>query len=187
MGAKTTTKRTYPWKDRIGDVPYTFRLMTPDDGELLTEFTSNMSEDELLFLRMDITRPEVREIWLENVRRGRTTTLFALDEKGKIAGYSSLHRSDLLCTRHHGELRVFVHHSVRGNGLGQVLIAELYQVAQDLKLERVTMNIAREQQGLRQLLESMGFRVEALLTDWLKSRDGRLHDLVIMSYAVGED
>jgi L-amino acid N-acyltransferase YncA len=187
MGAKTVTKRTYPWKDRIGDVDYTFRLMTHEDKDLVSEFTSTMTEDEQLFLRMDITRPEVRDIWLENVRKGRTITLFALNAKGKIAGYSTLHRSDLMSTRHHGEMRVFVQHSVRGNGLGQVLIGEMFQVARNLKLERITMNIAREQQGLRQLLEGMGFRVEALLTDWLKSRDGRLHDLVIMSHTVGED
>lgn len=187
MGAKTAAKRTYPWKDRIGDAEYTFRMMTPDDRDLLAAFTSNLSEDELLFLRKDITRAEVRDVWLDHVRSGLTVTLLALDTKGKIAGYSSLHRSELLCTSHHGEMRVFVQHSVRGNGLGQVLIGELFQVAKALKLERIIMNIAREQQGLRQLLEGMGFRVEALLTDWLKSRDGRLHDLVIMSNSIGDD
>lgn len=187
MGTKTASKRTYPCTEQIGGSEYTFRLMTPEDGGALTQFTAKLPADDLLFLRMDITKPEVVAAWAQKVRDGRTTTLLAFDEKDKIVGYCSLHRSELLCTQHHGELRVFVHGKVRGVGLGQFLVAELFRVARAQKLERITMNIAREQVGLRQMLEGMGFRVEALLTDWLKSRDGRLHDLVIMSYKVDED
>jgi L-amino acid N-acyltransferase YncA len=185
MGTKIA-KRTYPCTERIGGTQYSFRLMTPDDAALLGQFTAKLPEDDLLFLRMDITKPEVIAAWADKVRDGRTTTLLAFDEKDKIVGYCSLHRSELMCTQHHGELRVFVHSKVRGVGLGQFLVSEIHRVARERHLERITMNIAREQAGLRQMLEGMGFNVEALLTDWLKSRDGRLHDLVIMSYKVDE-
>jgi hypothetical protein len=43
------------------------------------------------------------------------------------------------------------------------------------------MYVLADQQGARRMLEPQGFKPEALLADWVKTRDGRHHDLVILA------
>jgi hypothetical protein len=44
--------------------------------------------------------------------------------------------------------------------------------------------MAREQDGARRMFQRLGFTAEALLADWIQDRDGKQHDLVLMSYDV---
>ena len=42
-----------------------------------TALCANLSEDDLLFLRTDITDPAVVDDWIENLRKGTTITILA--------------------------------------------------------------------------------------------------------------
>lgn len=174
-------KRKFPYTDRLGGHEITFKLLSREDADTLEQFTSTLSRDDLMFLRLDVRSPEAREQWLKNVDEGHTVTVLALDEKGAIVGYGSLHVNTRTWTSHIGEFRILVIPALRGSGLSTKLINEIFQIARELKLERLVVHVAREQRRFRALLEEMGFQAEALLTDWVKSRDGRTHDLVIMS------
>lgn len=186
MASSTKTQRTFPWTDRIGGHSITFRLMSPQDGARLLSFTQGLSKDDMMFLRMDISQPDVIDEWVQNVQTGRTITVLAETEEGEIIGYCSLHTNERLWTRHIGEIRVFVLHQYRGIGLASKLVTEMFQIAREQRLDRIVFNIAREQPHMQQMLQGLGFKVEALLTDWLMDRDGRTHDLLIMSYDVRE-
>jgi L-amino acid N-acyltransferase YncA len=183
---KLKSKRAFPWTGKIGGHEITFRLMAPEDGARLLNFTQGLSKDDMMFLRMDISQPEVIEEWVQNVQMGRTITVLAFNEKDDIVGYCSLHTNERLWTRHIGEIRVFVLHEYRGIRLASRLVTEMFQIAREQNLDRITFNIAREQPHMQQMLEGLGFKVEALLTDWLMDRDGRTHDLLIMSHDVKE-
>jgi hypothetical protein len=41
--------------------------------------------------------------------------------------------------------------------------------------------MAIEDKGAQHVVEELGFKAEAILTDWVKTRDNRTHDLLIMS------
>jgi L-amino acid N-acyltransferase YncA len=181
--AKITTKRRFPVTERIGDDEITFRLMDSSDKAALQDFANSLSKDEMMFLRMDIANSEVLDEWFKNIDDGHTLTVVAY-HGDSIAGYCSLHSNTRTWTSHIGELRVFVGEQYRGSGLSKRLLSEVFQIGRELKLERLVMNLAREQARFRKFLEEMGFQAEALLTDWLKSRDGRTHDLVIMSHSL---
>ncbi len=86
--------------------------------------------------------------------------------------------------RHLGEVRIIVGGRLRGEGLGSLLVQELFAVGQDLGLTKIVARMVREQNGARRMFEKLGFAAEALLTDWVTDRSGKTRDLVIMSYDV---
>jgi len=184
--AKLKSERTFPWTERIGGQEVTFRLLSVKDRDAMLAFTRGLGTDDMMYLRMDISQPEVVDEWIENVQSGRSFTVIAVDEAKKIVGYATLHRNAKSWTRHIGEIRVFVGSTMRGVGLARRLVTEIFQIAKEQKLQRLVVNIARDQLHVKQMLERLGFKPEALLTDWLMSRDGKTHDLVIMSHNLDE-
>ncbi|HLC28564.1 MAG TPA: GNAT family N-acetyltransferase [Dehalococcoidia bacterium] len=176
-------RRTYPWTTSVDGVRLTFRLMEPSDREAILEFARSLPNDDLIFLRTDITEPKTVDAWINYLKAGRTITVVA-DDGGKLAGYASIHLNDALWTRHVGELRVLVGRDHRGIGLGKRLTNEAFAIAKDLGLRKITAQMPTEQRGARGVFERLGFRPEALLADHVMSRDGQTHDLLIMSYDV---
>lgn len=174
----------YPWTDKFGRFDITFKLMRPQDEatveQALLKFTQSLPAGDLVFLRMDITHPEVVREWVENILRGRTITVLA-EADGEVIGYGNLHLSRLQWTRHIGEIRVLVGAKYRGLGLGEALVNELLKIAVENGLLRAVAHIGSEQPRVRAMFERLGFHAEALLTDWLKDRNHQKHDLVIMS------
>ena len=170
----------------MGGQEITFRLLTQNDREGMLKFTKQMTADDMMYLRLDISQPEVLDEWIESTQSGRSMTVVAADEDGGIVGYCTLHRNLKSWTRHIGEIRVFVSSKMRGHGLARKLVNEIFQIAKQQNVQRLVVNIARDQLHIQQMLQRLGFKVEALLTDWLMARDGRTHDLVIMSHSVDE-
>lgn len=184
MATAAEPKRKYPWTKKFGPHTVTFRLMTPEDTESIEKtvlrFANSLPASDLIYLRMDITQPEVVEEWMHNIRIGRTKTVL-VEEDGIVVGYANLHKSPLQWTRHIGEVRVLISPKHRGIGLGEALFTELSALAKAEGLERVISHTPSGQPRVRTMLESLGFEAEALLTDWLMDRNNETHDLIIMS------
>ena len=178
-----TVRRTYPWTTNVGGVRLTFRLMEPSDRDAIIAFARSLPNDDLIFLRTDITEPKTVDAWMNYIKSGRTISVVA-EADGKLAGYASIHLNEALWTRHVGELRVLVGREQRGIGLGKRLTNEAFAIAKDLGLKKITAQMPTEQRGARQVFERLGFRPEALLADHVMSRDGHTHDLLLMSYDV---
>lgn len=174
----------YPWTEKLGRYDITFKLMRPQDEatveQALLKFTQSLPASDLVFLRMDITQPDVVREWVENILRRRTITVLA-EVNGEVVGYGNLHLSRLQWTRHIGEIRVLVGAKYRGLGLGETLANEMMKLARENGLLRVVAHIGSDQPRVRAMFERLGFHAEALLTDWLKDRNHQKHDLVIMS------
>ncbi len=178
-----TIQRTYPWKTSLGGTNVTFRLMSPADKDAMLEFARSLPNEDLIFLRTDITQAKTVDSWIAYVKNGRTITVLA-EVDGKISGYATIHVNDALWTRHVAELRVLVGRGHRGIGLGKRLTNEGFSIAKDMGLRKITAQMTTEQRSARQVFEHLGFRPEALLADHVISRDGHLHDLLVMSYDV---
>jgi RimJ/RimL family protein N-acetyltransferase len=183
MTRESVSKRTYPWTTSVKDKQITVRLMKPEDGEALLAFARSLPEDDLLFLSVDITRPEVVEQWERNVQSGRTSTVLA-EADGKLIGHGTLYISELTWTRHLGEIQLLISREHRGYGLGSLLANEVFAIAQEQNLQKVIARMASEQRGAMQVFERLGFKAEALLADYVMDRQGRTHDLIVMSYDV---
>ena len=183
MTSESVSKRTYPWKANVKDKEITVRLMTPEDSNEMLAFAGSLPENDLLFLSIDITRPEVVEGWARNVRAGRTFTVVA-EADGKLIGHGTLYISELTWTRHMGEIQLLISPQHRGGGLGSLLANEVFAIAQERGLQKIVARMASEQRGAMQVFERLGFKAEALLADYVMDREGRTHDLIVMSYDV---
>ena len=176
--------RTYPRSLPLADGrTVTLRRMNSVDADRVLAFARSLPPDDLLFLRTDITDAAVVAQWVANLESGRTLTVLA-EAGGTVIGYSSVHKNEVSWQRHLGEMRIQVAPSARAQGLGRVLAAEMFAIARDEGLGKIVVQMTEEQRAARALVERLGFRVEALLQDFVIDRDGRTHDVVLMSYDV---
>jgi len=136
-----------------------------------------------MFLRVDITDPDVVDEWIRNVENGLSTTLLAFDADG-LVGYATVHRTRAPWTRGVGELRVNVAPGYRARGLGRSLTAQIFDLARGLGLRKVMANMTTDQHGAQAAFRRLGFVPEALLADYVEDRNGTPRDLVMMSYDI---
>ncbi len=176
---------TYPASHLIGDADITFRLMTGADRDRMLEFTRALPEQDLLFMRHDITQEPVVDNWVRNIEAGKTFTILAEDGE-RLVGYTSLHLSESQWTRHLGEIRLLVGPHERGNGLGGELARCIFAQARQQKLKKLMVRMMSSQQDAQALFHHLDFIPEALLNDWTIDREGRTHDLIIMSREVDD-
>ena len=182
--ATSDIRPQYPKKIHSTDGrEFTIRLMEPTEADrsAITTFANRLNEDDLLYLRTDITDPAVISQWIQNLVSGNTTTLIA-EANDEVAGYASVHREQAQWTRCVGELRVNAARQFRGIGLGRALVAEAFNLGQALGLRKLCGMITPDQNGARTAFERLGFRVEAALHDWVQDRRGRLRDILVLTY-----
>lgn len=183
MTRESVSKRTFPWTTTIKDKTITIRLMKPEDGDQLLAFARSFPEHDLLYLSIDITRPEVIEGWVKHVEEGRTLTVMA-ETGGQLIGHGTLYLSELTWTRHMGEIQLLINPAYRGGGLGSLLANEVFALAQERGLQKIIARMAADQKGALLVFERLGFKAEALLADFVMDRQGRTHDLIVMSHDV---
>lgn len=160
------------------------RLMAPTDRDAVVSFARKLPEEDLLFLRVDLTEEKVVDEWIQNLETGHSTSLVAYDASGLI-GYATVHRNSAPWTRRVGEIRVNVSPGYRGKGLGRVLTSQIFDLARALGLNKLIANMPSDQHAAQAAFRHLGFMPEALLADYMEDRNGTIRDLVIMSYNIG--
>ncbi|OAI39752.1 hypothetical protein AYO38_07050 [bacterium SCGC AG-212-C10] len=155
--------------------------MEASDAERVLDFARSLPEEDVLFLRSDITSPEGVAYWVSNLEQGATFTLLAIVD-GAVAGYASVHRNPARWTRRVGEIRVNVGAAHRGSGLGKILINDIFDAARGMGLKKLSAMMTIEQSQAQKVFRRLGFQVEAVLADWVEDRLGQPHDLLIMAY-----
>lgn len=159
------------------------RLMSRADRDAVLAFARSLPEEDLLFLRVDLTEPAVIDDWIRNLESGDSTSLVAYDDNG-LVGYATVHRNRARWTRRVGEIRVNVSPAYRARGLGRRLTAQIFDLARALGLKKLIANMTVDQPGAQAAFRRLGFVPEALLADYVEDRNGVSRDLVIMSYEI---
>src|SRR5690349_11844225 len=181
--SNAATNRTYPWTTTLQEKQITLRLMQASDRDAVLAFAKALPADDLLFLPLDITHPKVVDGWMRSLETGRTKTVLA-ESEGRLLGMGTLVRSETTWARHLGNIRLLVSREARGIGLGNLLANEVFTLAEGAGLQKVVAQMAAEQRGAVAVFERLGFKAEALLADYVMDREGRTHDLIVMSYDV---
>jgi L-amino acid N-acyltransferase YncA len=176
--------RTYPRTLTCDGTPVTVEPMVRGDAQALAAFVQTLPAHDLLFLTRDITHPKVLAAWMEAIDEGRLKSLVARENR-EFVGCTAIVLHELSWWRHVGELRVLVAPAWRGRGLGRVLIQESFVQALELGLEKLCVQMTVDQVAAISVFESLGFRAEALLRKHVKDREGRTHDLALLSHDVG--
>jgi RimJ/RimL family protein N-acetyltransferase len=174
----------YPKQVRLpGGEEIEIRLMTGEDRDAVCEFARGLAEEDLMFLRVDLTEPAVIDQWIRNLETGHSTSIVAYDGTG-LVGYATVHRDPARWTRRVGEIRVNVSPAYRARGLGRTLTSQIFDLARSLGLRKLMANMTVDQSGAQAAFRRLGFVPEALLADYVEDRSGTPRDLVIMSYDI---
>jgi L-amino acid N-acyltransferase YncA len=185
-GTRSSSPQTAGYPRRLtlkGKRGVQVRPMTYEDADALHRFFTGIPEEDLLFLRRDVTDRDVIESWAQDVAAEQSFTLLA-EQGGRVVGAASIHRSRIPWTAHVGELRVVVDAERRVLGLGTALVQAAFLEALGRGIEKIVAEMAQEQKGAITVFQKLGFRVEGLFRDHVRDRRGRKHDLVVMAHEV---
>ncbi len=175
----------YPATIELNGDQIELRPMTPSDARMMLLFARSLPLHDLLFLPRDITREEVVEEWGRDLEAGRYDTIVALRGQA-IIGYTTVASDGLDWTRHVAELRVLVSPAARGLKLGRVLTEQAFAIAGQRGVRKMIAKMTSDQRAAIRVFGHIGFEKEARLRRQLIDRDGKLHDLQIMSLNVEE-
>lgn len=177
--------RTYPrtMTSEVGEIAV--RYMQPNDEDSILAFATALPTHDLLFLRRDISHRKVVSAWMRELESTASGSLIALCD-GKVVGCAAIIRDELSWSKHVAELRILTSVPMRGKGLGQFLIRESFAVALTLGVEKLVVQMTVDQTKGISIFEGLGFAAEALFRDHVKDRDGKKHDVAILSLDVEE-
>lgn len=159
------------------------RAMGEEDLGPVLQFARSLSDHDLLFLRRDITVPADIDAWLADIAIGRNFTQMAFQED-LLVGYASVSISHLHWKQHVAELRVLTSPLVRGKGLGRLLTNDAFRLAMDIGVEKMVAQMTPDQEAAIGVFYRLGFEQEARLRAEVRDRDGRKHDLLVLSLDV---
>jgi L-amino acid N-acyltransferase YncA len=157
----------------------TLRPLLKSDEGALVEYFQEMPLEDRLCLKEDVTDPKVIENWIYELDYDNVLPLIALDN-GQIVGDATLHFSPIGWTRHQGELRLTTDTGYRVKGLGTLLVQNLIDIATQLGLEQLSVEIAPVLDKAFYLFEKMGFEEVATLKGFIKDIEGNESDLVLL-------
>jgi RimJ/RimL family protein N-acetyltransferase len=161
------------------------RLMSAADEGRVLAFAQGLPTHDLLFLPRDISQPKVLAAWVRAIEAGSMTTLLAV-QGDKVVGCAAIFRDPHSWSPHVGELRVVTAPSMRGKGAGRALIQHCFALMLQNGIEKIVAHMTIDQQGAIAVFESLGFRSEGLLREHVQDRDGKRHDIVILSHDVAK-
>lgn len=179
----TDTARSYPRTVTLGGEPFELRFMTQGDELAIAAFADALPPHDLLFMRRDITQPKVIAAWLRSLEDGSITTLLAT-RNGRVCGCAAIIRDELSWSPHVGEMRLVLDPGVRGRGLGRAMAEECFAVALGIGVEKLVASMTVDQQAAIAVFEELGFRPEAMLSEHVRDRDGKKHDVALLSHDV---
>jgi L-amino acid N-acyltransferase YncA len=182
----TLTASTFPFSSEFRGQFVTFRRMCPGDKEIFRSFMRSLPAKDNYYLLVDVRSDQAIDRWAEEVESGHTLGVIALDADHRMIGYCSVDTNELPWNRHTGEIRMSVALAYRGYGIGRALANQVFAMARAHGLEKIWSRMAAGQMASQNVFESLGFRAEAVLSDFVKNEDGLTEDLVIMSYDAGE-
>ena len=159
------------------------RLMTPSDEKQVLAFAKKLPTHDLLFLPRDITQPKVIAAWVRAIDAGTMTTLLALGRRPRRRLRRHLSRSAFLVTAFRRTARG--HHTQRARqgrgpradpGLLRADVANRHRKNRGPDDDRP----ARRHRRIRK----PRFPQRGLLREHVQDRDGKRHDIVILSHDV---
>lgn len=159
------------------------KLFSAQDRSAVEAFAAKLPTHDLLFLSRDIQHPKVIDAWIETIEEGGIVSLNAW-VSGEVVGTSAIVRDRLGWSAHVAELRLLVAESVRGKGVGRLLLEHSFRLAVAAGAEKLMARMTPDQKTAIMLFEELGFRGEAMLRDYVRDRDGKVHDIVMLSLDV---
>ena len=154
------------------------RPMQPGDRAGLSALFTAVSQEDLRFLRQDVTDPAVIDEWFEDYDLRRVFPLVAL-VNDRIVGDATLHMGEGP-QRHLAWLRIYVAPEFRRRGVARMLVEGLVDVARKMGLHQVLAEVIRPRVKVIKLFEALGFSRELRYPDYFMAPDGEVFDTDVL-------
>jgi len=155
------------------------RPMTQEDHELLVEYYSAISDEDLRYLRHPVKDPNLIKQWCDQLDYGRTLPLLAI-VKDRVVGTATLHFFEGP-KRHVGEVRILLSRDFRKRGLGIKMTRALVDLARKHGLSMLYAEIIADMSKVVKAFEQIGFTSRTTLDDFFMFPDGDCADVVVMT------
>jgi RimJ/RimL family protein N-acetyltransferase len=155
------------------------RIITREDEDRLLMFFLTIPESERNFLRFDLTERENLDSWFAGPGWGEVFPVLA-EINGRPVAVAVLKGYRTPWFAHIGESWMLVGEHMRSLGLGRILASELFGLAAELGMEKISAEVRADNLGAIKIFKQMGYIHEGILSDYIKDADGTTHDLVIM-------
>jgi RimJ/RimL family protein N-acetyltransferase len=161
------------------------RRVARGDLEPLLGFFRGLSSDDRRHLRRDVTDTAVVDSLLREAERGEADRMIALCDD-EIVGFAALIFADDDWHRHTGQIRVIVGEKHRRQHLGAILVQAMVDAARKRDVSKVVVKMHGAQQPVRKMFERLGFRIDAVLPEYVVDTEGQVQDLVVMSNSLDD-
>jgi GNAT superfamily N-acetyltransferase len=162
-----------------------FRCLNEQDwGDLIDLFQETPDED-IQFLKHDFKGRKVMNDWLDFIKYPHVIPLVAVNmENMRLIAEADLHRGQGTA-KHIGEIKqIFVSRPFQGLGVGSLMLDELIELSAKEDLRWLKAELVADHKSAIKAFLCKGFKIKATLEDFFISRDGSMHDVVLMSRPV---
>ena len=156
------------------------RPFAAEDKDKLLDFFRKLPPEDRQWMREDVTDAAVVDKWIENMDPSRALAIVA-EADDRVIADATLYMWPHGWHRHIGEIRCAVDGNHRKQGLGMLMLSELFSLALQFDLDKLVAEVMKEQEQVVAMLERLGFQKEAELKGHVMDMAGRKHDLVILT------
>jgi ribosomal protein S18 acetylase RimI-like enzyme len=156
------------------------RPFAADDANAVEAFLGRIPSGESTFFKEDISEPSIVHRWAEDTNGAYRTLAW---DGGDVVGYAAV-IPGVGWSSHVGEIRLVVDPERRRSGIGHALARGALINALRGGMTKVVVEVVADQEPAIGLFTVLGFRPEALLTNYVRDRSGDLHDLLVLAHDV---
>ncbi|MTI55456.1 arsinothricin resistance N-acetyltransferase ArsN1 family A [Geosporobacter ferrireducens] len=137
---------------------YSTRVATVQDVVAITKIYNEGIEDRIATLETRLRDSIEMEAWLSN-RSEAHKVLVIVDDSNQVLGWASLNVFNGRCC-YSGvvDLSIYIGRSVRGKGLGKILLQSLIDTARVQGFHKLVLSTFKFNEGGQKLYQAMGFR-----------------------------
>jgi L-amino acid N-acyltransferase YncA len=158
---------------------YVVREVNLDDISAITRIYNQGIEDRVATLETQLRTDDERKQWLQN-KDERHKVLVIEDNSKYVCGWASLNVFNSRCA-YSGvvDFSIYIERSMRGKGLGKLLLNELIKVAKANGFHKMILSALSYNEAGKKLYKSVGFR-EVGTYEEQGILDGNMIDVTIM-------
>ena len=157
----------------------TIRFLKEEDMEKSFEFFKALPAKDRLYLRVDVTKRELVEKRIRDMKFKKIKRIIALHDD-KIVADGALELEDHGWEEHIGELRLILANDFRHRGLGMLMAGELYLLAAKEGVEEVVVKMMKPQVAAQRIFKRLGFHHDVILPSYVQDLNHKKQDLIIM-------
>lgn len=163
---------------KVLSLDYYIREAEIKDVEAITRIYNQGIEDRVATLELSLKAADNMEKWL--TERTPELKVIIIEGQDKVHGWASLNSyNSRCCYRGIADISIYIERTMRGRGLGKILLDELIKTAKRVGFHKLVLSMFKFNEGGFKLYKSMGFR-EVGTYEKQGLLDGKWVDVTIM-------